>query len=101
MIGAHGGLFAVRRALHRSPPDDIIDDMYVSLNVLADGHRVIQSNEFVGVEDAATEARDEFDPEGAGSPASRSTCTGCCGRACAGCGRGSSISTCRTSCCAG
>ncbi|HMN78811.1 MAG TPA: glycosyltransferase [Burkholderiaceae bacterium] len=60
VIGAHGGLFAVRRALHRSPPDDIIDDLYVSLNVLADGHRVIQSGGLIGVEDAATDARDEF-----------------------------------------
>lgn len=60
VIGAHGGLFAVRRALHRPPPDDIIDDLFVSLNVLIDSHRVIQSQAFVGLEDAATDAHDEF-----------------------------------------
>ena len=33
-MGADGSIFAIRRALHRPPPPDIIDDMFVSLSIL-------------------------------------------------------------------
>lgn len=60
VMGAHGGLFAMRRALHHRPPDHIIDDMFVSLNVLCDGYRVIQPDDVRAYEDAASVMREEF-----------------------------------------
>ena len=60
IMGADGSLFAVRRALHRSPPDDLIDDMYVSLMVICEGHRVIQAKDVRAFERSATSSRDEF-----------------------------------------
>lgn len=60
VMGAHGGLFAIRRELHQPPPADIIDDMYVSLSVLCDGFKVIQAEDVIGYENAATSLPDEF-----------------------------------------
>ncbi len=60
VMGAHGGLFAIRRSLHRPPPRDIIDDMFVSLSILCDGYRVVQADDVVGYEAAATTLQDEF-----------------------------------------
>ena len=42
VMGADGSIFAIRRALHRPPPDHIIDDMFVSFQVLCAGYQVIQ-----------------------------------------------------------
>lgn len=60
VMGAHGGLFAIRRALHHRPPDHIIDDMYVSFNVLCDGYKVIQPDDVKAYEEAASVMREEF-----------------------------------------
>lgn len=59
-MGADGSIFAIRRALHRPPPPDIIDDMYVSLSILCGGHRVVRANDALAYEEAATHAGDEF-----------------------------------------
>jgi len=59
-IGADGSLFAIRRELHRPPPDDIIDDMYVSLSILCEGYRVVQGTDFGAYESSATHQREEF-----------------------------------------
>ncbi len=59
-MGADGSIFAIRRALHRPPPPDIIDDMYVSLSVLCDGHRIVRANDAFAFEEATTKAGDEF-----------------------------------------
>jgi cellulose synthase/poly-beta-1,6-N-acetylglucosamine synthase-like glycosyltransferase len=50
-MGADGSLFAVRHSLHRPPPDDTIDDMYVSLSILCDGYRVVRTPEIVAYEE--------------------------------------------------
>ena len=60
VMGADGSLFAVRRSLHRPPPDDIIDDMYVSFQVLCQGARVIQVDDVVAYEESVTAAREEY-----------------------------------------
>lgn len=60
VMGADGSLFAVRRSLHRPPPDHIIDDMYVSLMVLLNGHRVVQSVDACAYEESASSAAEEF-----------------------------------------
>lgn len=59
-IGADGSIFAVRRALRRVPPDHIIDDMYVSLMVLVEGHRVIQAQDVRAYEESVTHSGEEF-----------------------------------------
>ncbi len=59
-MGADGSIFAIRRALHRPPPPDIIDDMYVSLSILCGGHRVVRASDALAYEEVATRAGDEF-----------------------------------------
>lgn len=59
-MGADGSIFAIRHALHRPPPPDIIDDMYVSLSILCGGHRVVRASDALAYEEAATHAGDEF-----------------------------------------
>lgn len=60
VIGADGSLFAVRRSLRRPPPDDIIDDLYVSLMVLCQRFRVVQSTRARAYEESVSYAREEF-----------------------------------------
>jgi len=59
-MGADGSIFAVRRALYRPVPPDIIDDMYVSLSILCDGYRVIHDDRVIAYERTATDSGDEF-----------------------------------------
>lgn len=59
-MGADGSLFAVRRTLYPQVPPDIIDDMFVSLSILCDGHRVIRVPEVLAYERGATDSGDEF-----------------------------------------
>lgn len=60
VMGADGSLFAIRRALHKAPPDHIIDDMFVSFWVLIQGYRVVQSKDARAYEESASNAADEF-----------------------------------------
>jgi cellulose synthase/poly-beta-1,6-N-acetylglucosamine synthase-like glycosyltransferase len=60
VMGASGAIFAVRRSLHRPPPADIIEDMYVSLSVLCDGHRVVLAPDAVGYEEMVSRPAEEF-----------------------------------------
>lgn len=60
VMGADGSLFAVRRELHRPVPEDLIDDIHVSLGVLFQGRRVVRAPDVRAYEDAATRAGDEF-----------------------------------------
>lgn len=59
-VTADGSIFAFRRALHRPPPDDLIDDMYVSLSVLLEGSRIARAADAVAVEPPVTGVREEF-----------------------------------------
>jgi cellulose synthase/poly-beta-1,6-N-acetylglucosamine synthase-like glycosyltransferase len=59
-MGADGSLFAIRRSLHRSVPDNLIDDMFVSLSILCDGHRVVRAGDVIACELAATASAEEF-----------------------------------------
>jgi cellulose synthase/poly-beta-1,6-N-acetylglucosamine synthase-like glycosyltransferase len=60
VIGADGSLFAIRRTLHRPVPEDLIDDIYLSLSVLLRGYRVVRAPDLRAFEAHSTEARDEF-----------------------------------------
>jgi len=60
VIGADGSLFAVRRALYPAVPDDIIDDFFVALSVLCDGHRVIRGDDVRAHEESVVDSGEEF-----------------------------------------
>jgi cellulose synthase/poly-beta-1,6-N-acetylglucosamine synthase-like glycosyltransferase len=59
-MGADGSLFAIRRTLHRPPPVDMFDDIYVSMMILCDGKRVIQAQDVTAFEESVPEQREEF-----------------------------------------
>jgi hypothetical protein len=60
VVGADGSIFAVRRSLYPAVPDDIIDDFYVSLLLLCDGHQVVRADDVRAYELSAVDRRDEF-----------------------------------------
>jgi cellulose synthase/poly-beta-1,6-N-acetylglucosamine synthase-like glycosyltransferase len=60
MMGADGSVYAIRRSLHKPPPEHIIDDMYVSLMILCSGYRVIQASDALAYEESVVSAREEF-----------------------------------------
>lgn len=60
IMGADGSLFAIRRSLHKPPPDHIIDDMYVSFMILCSGYRIVQATDVRAYEESASSAREEF-----------------------------------------
>jgi glycosyltransferase involved in cell wall biosynthesis len=60
VIGADGSIFAIRRALHQPPPNDIIDDMFVSLCILCDGHRVVRAADVRAYEKSVSSSPEEF-----------------------------------------
>lgn len=60
VIGADGGLFAIRRSLWTDVPVDIIDDFHTSLSVLCVGKRVVRCENFVAFERGAVLAQEEF-----------------------------------------
>jgi cellulose synthase/poly-beta-1,6-N-acetylglucosamine synthase-like glycosyltransferase len=60
VMGADGSIFAIRRALHRPVPDDIIDDMYLSFSILCEGYRITRASDVKAYEASATTAADEM-----------------------------------------
>jgi cellulose synthase/poly-beta-1,6-N-acetylglucosamine synthase-like glycosyltransferase len=60
MMGADGSVYAIRRSLHKPPPEHIIDDMYVSLMILCSGYRVVQASDAFAYEESVVSAREEF-----------------------------------------
>jgi cellulose synthase/poly-beta-1,6-N-acetylglucosamine synthase-like glycosyltransferase len=59
-MGADGSIFAVRRALHRPVPPDLIDDMHQSLGILCQGWRVVRADDVRAFERAAARPAEEF-----------------------------------------
>ncbi len=60
VMGADGSIFAVRRKLHTPPPADIIDDMYVSMNILCKGFRIVRAVDVKAYEKSVTSSDEEF-----------------------------------------
>jgi cellulose synthase/poly-beta-1,6-N-acetylglucosamine synthase-like glycosyltransferase len=60
VMGADGSLFAVRRRLAPAVPDDIIDDFYVSLTILCDGHDVIRAEDVRAREESVVDRGEEY-----------------------------------------
>jgi cellulose synthase/poly-beta-1,6-N-acetylglucosamine synthase-like glycosyltransferase len=59
-MGADGSLFAIRRSLSRPVPENLIDDMFVSLSILCDGYRVVRAADVMAYELSATNPAEEF-----------------------------------------
>ena len=60
VMGADGSIFAIRRALHRPPPPDLIDDMFVSLGVICDGARLVRADDARAYEAPVLRPAEEF-----------------------------------------
>jgi len=61
LVGANGGLFAIRRELFTPlPPDGIVDDFLVAMRIRAAGYRVVYDPEAVAVEALADGVGHEF-----------------------------------------
>jgi cellulose synthase/poly-beta-1,6-N-acetylglucosamine synthase-like glycosyltransferase len=60
VMGADGSIFAIRRALHQAPPDHIIDDMFVSFQILCGGSKVIQVDDVRAFEKSVSAASEEL-----------------------------------------
>jgi cellulose synthase/poly-beta-1,6-N-acetylglucosamine synthase-like glycosyltransferase len=59
-VGADGSLFAIRRALFRPVPADIIDDFFTSLSIWCAGWREVMCPDLIAYERSATRSREEF-----------------------------------------
>jgi cellulose synthase/poly-beta-1,6-N-acetylglucosamine synthase-like glycosyltransferase len=60
-IGANGGLYAIRKSLFVPlPPDTIIDDFVVSMNLLQMGSRLVFEPDAVAHEEVSKSFKDEF-----------------------------------------
>lgn len=60
VMGADGSIFAIRRSLHRPPPADIIDDMFVSFSILCQGSRIVRAPDVIAYEESVSVAKEEF-----------------------------------------
>lgn len=61
VLGANGGLFAIRRELFKPvPPLGVIDDFLIAMNAHAEGYRIVYDPEAIGEEEAAPDVRHEF-----------------------------------------
>ena len=61
MVGANGGLYAIRRPLYSPIPDHgIIDDFLVSMAIRRKGYHLVYDPEAVATEQAAASVEDEF-----------------------------------------
>lgn len=60
VMGADGSIFALRRSLHRPVPLHLLDDMFLSLNALCSGYRVVRAKDAIALERSATAPGEEF-----------------------------------------
>jgi cellulose synthase/poly-beta-1,6-N-acetylglucosamine synthase-like glycosyltransferase len=61
LLGANGGVYALRRELYRAiPADTIVDDFWISMQVVEDGQRCVYDPEAVALETIPERISDEF-----------------------------------------
>jgi cellulose synthase/poly-beta-1,6-N-acetylglucosamine synthase-like glycosyltransferase len=61
LVGANGGVMAIRKALFvQIPPDGIVEDFLIAMNVRAAGHHVVYDPEAIAWEEVAPSVRQEF-----------------------------------------
>ena len=62
MVGANGGVYAIRRELFSPLPQfAIIDDFLISMHIRRQGYRVVYAPDAVAYEETASNARQEFE----------------------------------------
>lgn len=60
VMGADGSIYAIRRSLFKQVPEDMIDDMYISLNILCDGYRIVHASDVLAYERSVPNSNEEF-----------------------------------------
>jgi cellulose synthase/poly-beta-1,6-N-acetylglucosamine synthase-like glycosyltransferase len=60
VMGADGSIYAIRRSLFTPVPEDMIDDMYISLAVLCEGYRIMRAPDVYAYEKSVTDTGEEF-----------------------------------------
>jgi cellulose synthase/poly-beta-1,6-N-acetylglucosamine synthase-like glycosyltransferase len=60
VMGADGSIFSVRRALYPEFPDDVLDDLTVSMAVVFAGKRLIKARDVVAHEGLVAQRADEY-----------------------------------------
>ena len=61
LLGANGGVYALRRELYRAiPSNTIVDDFWISMQVVESGHRCVYDPEAVALETTPERISDEF-----------------------------------------
>lgn len=61
IIGADGGMYAIRRSLFVPPSNNIIlDDFVISMNVVLSGHRLVYEKDAIGHERSSSSSKTEF-----------------------------------------
>jgi len=60
MIGVDGALFVIERSAYNAPPDELIDDLYVSMCALLSGKRVVSAQSVLVEERSAARWKEEF-----------------------------------------
>lgn len=60
VMGADGSIFSVRRALYPDFPDDVLDDLTVSMAVVFSGKRLIKAKDVIAYETMVGQRADEY-----------------------------------------
>src|SRR5690606_3537596 len=60
VMGADGSIFSVRRALYPDFPDDVLDDLTVSMAVVFAGRRLIKAQDVIAREMMVARREDEY-----------------------------------------
>jgi len=61
MTGVDGGMYVIRKELFKPlPPDTILDDFVISMQVIKQGYRIVYEPSAVATENGTPRARDEF-----------------------------------------
>ncbi|HEY1124153.1 MAG TPA: glycosyltransferase [Sphingobium sp.] len=60
VMGADGSIFSIRRALYPAFPDDVLDDLTVSMAVVFAGKRLIKAKDVVAHEALVAQRADEY-----------------------------------------
>ena len=60
-MGVDGGMYVIRRELFRSiPPETVLDDFLISMNVIRAGKQIVYEPEAIAIENATVRWTDEF-----------------------------------------
>ncbi|MEJ7934819.1 glycosyltransferase [Sphingobium sp. AN558] len=60
VLGADGSIFSIRRPLYPAFPDDVLDDLTVSMAVIFAGYRLVKAKDVIARERLVTARKDEY-----------------------------------------